>query len=61
MESTNKSIDIALFDLTNFIIKNNAELDEGITYEIIIERKAIPYVERRKLESKTLILNAIAF
>jgi len=61
MESTNESIDIALFDLTDFIIKNNAELDEGITYEIIIERKAIPYVERRKLESKTLILNAIAF
>ena len=61
MENTNEDIDIALFDLKDFIIKNDAELDEGVTFAIIIERKAQPYVDRRKLESKTLIMNAIAY
>ena len=40
MENTNEDIDIALFDLKDFIIKNDAELDEGVTFEMIIERKA---------------------
>ena len=48
MENTNEDIDIILFDLKDFIIKNDAELDEGITFDIIIERKAQPYVDRRK-------------
>ena len=61
MDNTNEDIDIALFDLKDFIIKNDAELDEGVTFEMIIERKAQPYVDRRKLESKTLIMNAIAY
>lgn len=61
MENTNEDIDILLFDLKDFIIKNDAELEEGITYDMIIERKAKPYVDARKLESKTLILNAIAY
>ena len=61
MENTNEDIDIILFDLKDFIIKNDAELDEGITFDIIIERKAQPYVDRNKLESKTLIMNAIAY
>ena len=61
MENTNEDIDIALFDLKDFIVKNDAELDEGVTFEMIIERKAQPYVDRRKLESKTLIMNAIAY
>ena len=61
MENTNEDIDIALDDLKDFIFKNDAELDEGVTYDIIIEKKAMPYVERRKLESKTLIMNAIAY
>lgn len=29
MENTNEDIDIALYDLKDFIIKNDAELDEG--------------------------------
>jgi cell division protein ZapA (FtsZ GTPase activity inhibitor) len=40
MENTNEDIDIVLYDLKDFIIKNDAELDEGVTFDIIIERKA---------------------
>lgn len=61
MENTNEDIDIALYDLKDFLIKNDAQLDEGITFDIIIENKAMPYVERRKQEAKTLIMNAIAY
>jgi len=61
MENTNEDIDIALYDLKDFLIKNDAQLDEGITFDIIIENKAMPYVERRKHEAKTLIMNAIAY
>ena len=61
LENTNEDIDIALYDLKDFIVKNDAELDEGVTFDLIIEKRAQPYVERRKLESKTLILNAIAY
>lgn len=59
MENTNEDIDILLYDLKDFIIKNDAELEEGITFDMIIEKRAIPWVERRKIESKTLILNSI--
>ena len=61
MENTNEDIDIALYDLKDFLIKNDAQLDEGITFDIIIENKAMPYVERRKNESKALIMNSIAY
>ena len=61
MENTNEDIDIALFDLKDFVIKNDAELEEGETFDLIIENRAKPYVERRKLESKTLIMNSISY
>ena len=61
MENTNEDIDIAIFDLKDFIVKNDAELAEGVTFEMIIEKRAQPYVDRRKLESKTLIMNAISY
>ena len=61
MDNTNEDIDIAIYDLKDFIIKNDAELDEGVTFEMIIEKRAQPYVEARKLESKTLIMNSIAY
>ena len=61
MENTNEDIDIALYDLKDFLIKNDAQLDEGITFDIIIENKAMPYVERRKHEAKTLIMNSIGY
>lgn len=59
MDNTNEDIDIALYDLKDFIIKNDAELAEDVTFDLIIENRAKPYVERRKLESKTLIMNSI--
>lgn len=40
MENTNEDIDIALYDLKDFIVKNDAELPEGITFDIVIERQA---------------------
>lgn len=40
LENTNEDIDIALYDLKDFIVKNDAELEEGITFDIIIEKKA---------------------
>ena len=61
MENTNEDIDIAMYDLKDFIVKNDAELQEGLTFDIIMEKKAQPHADRRKLESKTLILNAIAY
>ena len=61
MENTNEDIDIALYDLKDFIIKNDAELEEGETFDLIIEYRAKPFVERRKHESHTLIMNAIAY
>jgi len=40
MENTNEDIDIAIFDLKDFIIKNDAELNEGVTFDLIIEKRA---------------------
>lgn len=61
MENTNEDADIAIYDLKDFIIKNDAQLEEGQTYDSIIEDRAAPTVERRKLEGKTLILNAVKY
>ena len=61
MENTNEDIDIAMFDLKDFIVKNDAELEEGQTFDLIIENRAKPYVDRRKHEAKTLIMNSIAY
>lgn len=40
MENTNEDIDIALYDLKDFIVKNDAELEPGITFDTIMEKKA---------------------
>ena len=61
MENTNEDIDKALADLKDFLIKNDAQLDEGVTFELILKNKAQPYADRRKQESRTLIMNAIAY
>ena len=61
MENTNEDADIALFDLKDFLIKNDAQLEEGQTFDSIIEERARPTVERRKLEAKTLILNSVKY
>ena len=48
MDNTNEDIDIALQDLKEFLIKNDAQLDEGVTFEAILVNKAKPYADRRK-------------
>ena len=61
MENTNEDIDIALYDLKDFIVKNDAELEPGVTFDLIVEKKAQPYADRRKQESNALIMNTIAY
>jgi Domain of unknown function (DUF4455) len=61
MENTNEDADIALYDLKDFLGKNDAKLDEGQTFDTIIDDRAKPTVDRRKLEAKTLILNAVKY
>jgi hypothetical protein len=54
-------MDIAIYDLKDFLIKNDARLDEGMSFDIIIDRRAMPIVTRRKLEHETLIKNAVEY
>jgi len=61
MENTNEDIDIAEYDLKDFLIKNDAQLEEGETFDSIMEDRIIPTVQRRKLESDTLIKNSIKY
>ncbi len=37
MENTNEDIDIAEFDLKDFLIKNDAQLEEGQTFDSIMQ------------------------
>ena len=61
MENTNEDADIALYDLKDFLLKNDAQLEEGQTFDSIIEERAKPTVERRKVEAKALILNSVKY
>jgi hypothetical protein len=61
MENTNEDADIALYDLKDFLLKNDAQLEEGQTFDMIIEERAKPTVERRKVEAKALILNSVKY
>lgn len=61
MENTNEDIDLAEFDLRDFIIKNDAQLEPGQTFDMILARRVKPTVLRRKQESKVLITNSILY
>jgi hypothetical protein len=37
MENTNEDLDIAFDDLKDFILKNDAQLEEGVTFDLIFE------------------------
>jgi hypothetical protein len=37
MENSNEDMDIILADMRDFLVKNDAELEEGMTFDIIIE------------------------
>jgi len=61
MDNTNEDMDLALFDLKDFMLKNEAQLEEGQTYDSVLEARAQPTVTRRKLESKTLLTGVVKF
>ena len=61
MDNTNEDIDILLHDLKDNLQKNDAQLEEGVTFDLIIQNKAQPHADRRKLESQTLILKSMAY
>jgi len=61
MENTNEDADIAFDDLKDFLVKNDAQLEEGVTFDSIMEEQAAPVVEKRKQEAKTLITNAVKY
>ena len=61
MENTNEDIDIAEYDLKDFLTKNDAALPEGETFDTIMEKRITPTTDRRKLEAKTLVQNSIAY
>lgn len=61
MENTNEDIDIAEYDLKDFLIKNDAQLPEGQTIDSIMEKRVKPTVERRKQESKALVTNSVLY
>lgn len=48
MENTNEDIDLAEFDLKDFITKNDAQLESGQTFESIMAKRVRPTVLRRK-------------
>ena len=61
MENTNEDIDIAEYDLKDFLIKNDAQLNEDETFDLIMSKRVQPTCDRRKLEAKALVSNSIAY
>ena len=61
MQNTNEDMDITEFDLKDFLIKNDAQLEEGQTFDSIMDERIIPTTQRRKLESKTLLTQSVKY
>lgn len=61
MENTNEDADIVLYDLKDFLQKNDAQLEEGQTFDMIIDERAKPTVDRRKQEAKALITHSVKY
>lgn len=60
-ENTNEDAEIALADLKDFLIKNDAILEEGVTYDQIIDEKCRPLVLKRRSEADQLIGNSVKY
>ena len=60
-DNTNEDMDIAEFDLKDFLIKNDAQLEEGQTFDSIMADRVTPTTLRRKLEAKTLLSNSVKY
>jgi hypothetical protein len=52
MENTNEDADLAFFDLKDFILKNEAQLEEEDSYDALLEREARPTLNLRKAEAQ---------
>lgn len=61
MENSNEDLDIALYDLKDFLQKNDAQLEEGMTIDKILDLECKPIMNNRKTEYKTLITNAVKY
>ena len=56
MEQTNTEALHLLAQLRDFLTSNDARLEEGETFEIIIEREATSLVDKRRDEAKALLM-----
>ena len=61
MENVNEDLDILVQDLRDFLIKNDAELLEGQTFDSIVEEQIMPLVTKRKEEAWAMLMNSIKF
>lgn len=51
MENTNEDADLAFYDLKDFVLKNEAQLEEGDSYDALLEREVMPTINLRKAEA----------
>lgn len=61
IKNSNREMDTALENLRDFLHANKAQIEEGMTYDIIIEEQALPFVNRRKQEAQELYANAYKY
>lgn len=61
MANTNEDADIAFYDLKDFVLKNEAQLEEGDSYDSLLEREVQPTLTLRKTEAEKLILAAVSY
>jgi hypothetical protein len=58
IKASNNEMETAMENLREFLYANEAEIEEGMTYNQIIEDQAKPFVESRKQEAQELYTNA---
>ena len=61
MDKVNGDMDKEFGKLKIYIKKNNADLEEGMTYDLLLERRVEPTINRRKEESKKLMMNSVKY
>lgn len=61
MENSYEDMDIVLSDFKDFLIKNDAELPEGQTFELIVDTNCVPLIAKWKDEMKAMVMNAIKY
>jgi len=56
-----QEMDTGMENLRDFLHANQAKLEEGMTYDRLIEEQALPYVQKRKQEGNELYANALKY